>query len=153
MYVYCKSSKLKFFLCTGRLGRIGHGELRGWSVLLSRKSLKKAVKSLKVKLSIDCLLEVKLHYDPVCTRLSVRSVGLSVCHNFLKVREVSLPCSNRSSCNIKRLTTNWLHHIILKTNLQIYNHVVYYKEVKPKSSLCLGKVIFNISLLNVWVPW
>ena len=33
---------------TGRLGRIGHGELRGWSALLSRKSLKKAVKQLKV---------------------------------------------------------------------------------------------------------
>ena len=35
-------------LVIGRLGRIGHGELRGWSVLLSRKSLKKAVKQLKV---------------------------------------------------------------------------------------------------------
>lgn len=34
-------------LSTGRLGRIGHGELRGWSSLLSRKSLKKAVKQLK----------------------------------------------------------------------------------------------------------
>merc|ERR1719369_560334 len=34
-------------LVIGRLGRIGHGELRGWSVLLSRKSLKKAVKQLK----------------------------------------------------------------------------------------------------------
>jgi mediator of RNA polymerase II transcription subunit 13 len=35
-------------LVIGRLGRIGHGELRGWSALLSRKSLKKAVKQLKV---------------------------------------------------------------------------------------------------------
>jgi len=34
-------------LVIGRLGRIGHGELRGWSALLSRKSLKKAVKQLK----------------------------------------------------------------------------------------------------------
>ncbi|XP_023347458.1 mediator of RNA polymerase II transcription subunit 13-like, partial [Eurytemora carolleeae] len=34
-------------LVIGRLGRIGHGELRGWSVMLSRKSLKKAVKMLK----------------------------------------------------------------------------------------------------------
>lgn len=34
-------------LVIGRLGRIGHGELKGWSVLLSRKSLKKAVKQLK----------------------------------------------------------------------------------------------------------
>ena len=36
-------------LVIGRLGRIGHGELRGWSTLLSRKSLKKAIKQLKVK--------------------------------------------------------------------------------------------------------
>ena len=35
-------------LVIGRLGRIGHGELRGWSSLLSRKSLKKAIKQLKV---------------------------------------------------------------------------------------------------------
>ena len=35
-------------LVIGRLGRIGHGELRGWSTLLSRKSLKKAIKQLKV---------------------------------------------------------------------------------------------------------
>ena len=34
-------------LVIGRLGRIGHGELRGWSTLLSRKSLKKAIKQLK----------------------------------------------------------------------------------------------------------
>jgi len=34
-------------LVIGRLGRIGHGELRGWSSLLSRKSLKKAIKQLK----------------------------------------------------------------------------------------------------------
>jgi len=34
-------------LVIGRLGRIGHGELRGWSTLLTRKSLKKAVKQLK----------------------------------------------------------------------------------------------------------
>eukprot|EP00095_Tigriopus_kingsejongensis_P006785 maker-scaffold794_size96255-snap-gene-0.18 protein:Tk06785 transcript:maker-scaffold794_size96255-snap-gene-0.18-mRNA-1 annotation:"thyroid hormone receptor-associated" len=31
----------------GRIGRIGHGELRGWSVLLSRKSLKKSSKQLR----------------------------------------------------------------------------------------------------------
>ena len=36
-------------LVIGRLGRIGHGELRGWSTLLTRKSLKKAVKQLKVR--------------------------------------------------------------------------------------------------------
>jgi len=34
-------------LVVGRIGRIGHGELRGWSVLLSRKALKKASKQLK----------------------------------------------------------------------------------------------------------
>ena len=36
-------------LVIGRLGRIGHGELRGWSTLLSRKSLKRAIKQLKVR--------------------------------------------------------------------------------------------------------
>ena len=40
-------------LVIGRLGRIGHGELRGWSVMLSRKSLKKAVKMLKVNITIN----------------------------------------------------------------------------------------------------
>ena len=39
-------------LVIGRLGRIGHGELRGWSTLLSRKSLKRAIKQLKVRLSV-----------------------------------------------------------------------------------------------------
>ena len=39
-------------LVIGRLGRIGHGELRGWSTLLSRKSLKKAIKQLKVRLRV-----------------------------------------------------------------------------------------------------
>lgn len=39
-------------LVIGRLGRIGHGELRGWSTLLSRKSLKKAIKQLKVKYNL-----------------------------------------------------------------------------------------------------
>ncbi|TRY70349.1 hypothetical protein TCAL_02438 [Tigriopus californicus] len=34
-------------LVIGRIGRIGHGELRGWSVLLSRKSLKKSSKQLR----------------------------------------------------------------------------------------------------------
>jgi mediator of RNA polymerase II transcription subunit 13 len=34
-------------LVIGRIGRIGHGELRGWSVLLSRKSLKKASMQLR----------------------------------------------------------------------------------------------------------
>jgi len=34
-------------LVVGRLGRIGHGELRGWSVLLARKSLRKASKQLR----------------------------------------------------------------------------------------------------------
>merc|ERR1719251_580904 len=34
-------------LVIGRLGRIGHGERRGWSTLLTRKSLKKAVKQLR----------------------------------------------------------------------------------------------------------
>lgn len=41
-------------LVIGRLGRIGHGELRGWSTLLSRKSLKKAIKQLKVKYNQYC---------------------------------------------------------------------------------------------------
>ena len=36
-------------LVIGRLGRIGHGELRGWSTLLTKSSLKKAVKQLKVQ--------------------------------------------------------------------------------------------------------
>ena len=40
-------------LVIGRLGRIGHGELRGWSTLLSRKSLKRAIKQLKVRESVD----------------------------------------------------------------------------------------------------
>ena len=35
-------------LVIGRLGRIGHGELRGWSTLLTKSSLKKAVTQLKV---------------------------------------------------------------------------------------------------------
>ena len=39
-------------LVIGRLGRIGHGELRGWSTLLSRKSLKRAIKQLKVRESV-----------------------------------------------------------------------------------------------------
>ncbi|CAB4058261.1 MED13 [Lepeophtheirus salmonis] len=34
-------------LVIGRVGRIGHGELRGWSVLLSRAALKKASKQLR----------------------------------------------------------------------------------------------------------
>lgn len=34
-------------LVVGRVGRIGHGELKGWSWLLSRKSLLKASKNLK----------------------------------------------------------------------------------------------------------
>jgi mediator of RNA polymerase II transcription subunit 13 len=34
-------------LVIGRIGRIGHGELRGWSVLLGRKALKKASKQLR----------------------------------------------------------------------------------------------------------
>lgn len=38
-------------LVIGRLGRIGHGELSGWSVLLSRKSIKKAIKQLKEQCS------------------------------------------------------------------------------------------------------
>ena len=37
-------SMVPWRLVIGRLGRIGHGELRGWSTLLSRKSLKKAIK-------------------------------------------------------------------------------------------------------------
>ena len=32
------------------------------------------------------------------------SVGWSVCHNFLKGREVTLPCSNRNTCYLLRLT-------------------------------------------------
>ena len=35
---------------------------------------------------------MKLPYDPVCP-----SVGRSVCHDFLKRREVTLPCSYRST--------------------------------------------------------
>lgn len=42
-------------LVIGRLGRIGHGELRGWSTLLSRKSLKRAIKQLKVNY-LKCIL-------------------------------------------------------------------------------------------------
>ncbi len=34
-------------LVVGRVGRIGQGELRGWSVLLGRKSLKRASKQLR----------------------------------------------------------------------------------------------------------
>ncbi|XP_063216486.1 mediator of RNA polymerase II transcription subunit 13 isoform X2 [Bacillus rossius redtenbacheri] len=34
-------------LVVGRIGRVGHGELKGWSVLLSRKALLKASKQLK----------------------------------------------------------------------------------------------------------
>ncbi len=34
-------------LVVGRIGRIGHGELRGWSVLLGRKSLRRAAKQLR----------------------------------------------------------------------------------------------------------
>ena len=34
-------------LVVGRLGRMGHGELKGWSNLLSRKSLAQASKTLK----------------------------------------------------------------------------------------------------------
>ena len=45
--VYCR-------LVIGRLGRIGHGELRGWSVLLTRRSLKMAVKHLKVGSLLLC---------------------------------------------------------------------------------------------------
>ena len=39
------------------------------------------------ELILDTLLEV-LPYDPVCP-----SVGGSVCYNFLKGREITLPCS------------------------------------------------------------
>ena len=42
-------------------------------------------------------LEVKLPYDPVCPSVG-RSVGWSVCHYFLKVGEVSLSFSYRSTC-------------------------------------------------------
>ena len=40
-------------------------------------------------------LEVTLPYGPFC-----RSVGRLVFHNFLNSWEISLPCSNRSSCFI-----------------------------------------------------
>ena len=39
-------------------------------------------------------MEVKLPYDPSCL---CRSVSQSVCHNFLKGREVTLPCPFRST--------------------------------------------------------
>ncbi|KAG8224142.1 hypothetical protein J437_LFUL005476 [Ladona fulva] len=42
-------------LVVGRIGRIGHGELKGWSWLLSRKSLLKASKHLK-ELCRQCAL-------------------------------------------------------------------------------------------------
>lgn len=42
-------------LVVGRLGRIGHGELKGWSWLLSRKNLSKASKNLK-ELCSQCSL-------------------------------------------------------------------------------------------------
>merc|ERR1719361_2796387 len=51
-------------LVIGRIGRIGHGELRGWSVLLSRKSLKRASKELKElcpwKSEVPCILSACL---------------------------------------------------------------------------------------------
>ena len=43
------------------------------------------------------LSEVKLSYDPVCPSVGGRSVGRSVCHDFLKGREVPLPCFYRST--------------------------------------------------------
>ncbi|XP_017781580.1 PREDICTED: mediator of RNA polymerase II transcription subunit 13 isoform X2 [Nicrophorus vespilloides] len=42
-------------LVVGRLGRIGHGELKGWSFLLSRKNLLKASKHLK-EICTQCML-------------------------------------------------------------------------------------------------
>lgn len=51
-------------LVIGRIGRIGHGELRGWSVLLSRKALKRASKELKElcpwKSEVPCILSACL---------------------------------------------------------------------------------------------
>ena len=66
-------------LVIGRLGRIGHGELRGWSTLLSRKSLKKAIKQLKVSLVMpDCEFYVVL-YQEQCSWKSDLPTILSVC--------------------------------------------------------------------------
>ena len=49
-------------LVIGRLGRIGHGELRGWSTLLTRKSLKKAVKQLKVRQAFN--IDIYIYLSP-----------------------------------------------------------------------------------------
>ena len=48
-------------------------------------------------------LEVKLPYEPVCP-----SVCRIVCHNFLKGRKVSLPCSFRSTCFSSVFLLVWL---------------------------------------------
>ena len=40
---------------------------------------------------------IPINYDPSCPSVG-RLVGWSVCHNFLKGWEVTLPCSYRSTC-------------------------------------------------------
>ena len=68
-------------LVIGRLGRIGHGELRGWSTLLTRKSLKKAVKQLKVTILInkETLILCLLLLQDQCAWKSDMPTILSVC--------------------------------------------------------------------------
>ena len=65
-------------LVIGRLGRIGHGELRGWSTLLSRKSLKRAIKQLKVRVSV-VVTSVKCVLQEQCGWKSDLPTILSVC--------------------------------------------------------------------------
>ena len=62
-------------LVIGRLGRIGHGELRGWSTLLSRKSLKKAIKQLKVY-NLSLLISLVCIYNQDLIMISNTPNGL-----------------------------------------------------------------------------
>ena len=76
-------SMVPWRLVIGRLGRIGHGELRGWSTLLSRKSLKKAIKQLKVCWTFPvCPRDQQVTLSPLQDQCSWKSdlpTILSVC--------------------------------------------------------------------------
>ena len=81
------------------------------------------------------------------TRSVRRSIGQSVCHNFLKGREVTLPCSYKST-RLKMITHDKLYHILVFIILFITTIYFYVLCGKKESCVMRKKGINTEEYIN-----
>lgn len=141
-------------LIVGRLGRMGHGELKGWSSLLSRKSLIQASKHLKEMCKQCAYL---FPGDAPCI-LSACLVSMEADSSFRMMPDMFTPDErfgqNSQNCNLSTPEDLTCTHILVfptSAKTQVSNFLLHFQEPLPQP--CFGSSLhITFALLVLCQP-